>query len=911
MPRNELLRQQRLQRNWRQSDVADQLDVSLITVQRWERGIQQPSVYYRAKLCALFDLSTQELGFVDEVISPSLSESNAPEAMQPGGTLSESRALWTVPYARNPYFTGRDEVLDQLMQLLTPDVPGQPTVLRQAALTQLQALTGLGGIGKTQIAVEYAYRAHEQGHYTHTLWITAASEEAILTSFTSLADQLPAIVVKEETDQHQLVRAIIEWLEQCEESWLLIFDNADDLSLLSSYLPKRGSGSVLLTTRASAVGFLASSVAVETMGVLEGTNLLLRRAQRLVNATEEEINEAGNLVVALAQFPLALDQAGAYIEETGCGVQDYLQIYQQHRQALLARRGRQALGYPESVATTWSLSFERVAQDNAAAAELLHLCALLSPDRIPEELLTQGAAYWPAALQQGVADALLFNQMLEELLKYSLVKRWSEDRLLSIHRLVQVVQRDMMEPEAQRQWAERIVYAVNLAFPREPRENIAEWPLCLRYLEQAQACTLLIQHYSLLLPEGAELLDRVGVYLSERALYSPAESLFRAALYVWEQQAQPDHAHISSSLGNLGDIYREQGQYGAAESLYRRALSVYEQFVGQEDDQVAYLLQRLAILSLRQGKYGEAEPLYLRALHIWEQQLGPDHARVGYPLNGLANLYRELGQYEKAELLYQRALHIWEQQLGPEHPYVASVLTNLANLYCRREKYGQAEALHLRALNIREQQLGETHPHLAASIHGLAFAYHGQEQYAQAEALYQRALSIREQQLGPAHPDLFDPLNDLARLFLQQERYEQAEMYYQRAYSILEKQVGPEQDHPDMVFPLHGLAKIYAAQGRQREAQRFFQHALRILEQQGGTERLDTADMLYDFAGFQQAQGHLSKAASLYRRALIIRTKLLGENHALTCETREHLRAVLLALGRTEAAAALEARQSC
>jgi tetratricopeptide (TPR) repeat protein/transcriptional regulator with XRE-family HTH domain len=840
MPRNERLRQHRLERNWRQSDIADQLDVSLISVQRWERGIQQPSVYYRAKLCALFGLSAQELGFVDVALPPSLSENNTAEAKQPGGVLSVHRALWTVPYARNPYFTGRDEVLDHLMQLLMPDVPEQPTALRQAALTQLQALTGLGGIGKTQIAVEYAYRAREQEHYTHIFWITAASEEAILNSFTSLVDQLPTIVVREETDQRQLARAIIEWLEQCEEPWLLILDNADDLSLLSSYLPKRGNGSVLLTTRASAVGSLAQPIEVETMGVLEGTQLLLRRAQRRVSATEEEINEASNLVVALAQFPLALDQAGAYIEETGCSVRDYLLLYQQHRQALLARRGRQALGYSESVATTWSLSFEQVAQANAAAAELLRLCALLSPDRIPEELLTLGSAYWPAELQLAVADPLRFNQMLEELLKYSLVKRLSEDRLLSIHRLLQVVQIEMMEPEEQRQWAERVVCAVNLVFPHEPKENIAAWPLCLRYLEQAQACALLIQHYHLQLPEGAELLDRVGVYLAERALYSLAESLFRAALYVWEQQAQPDHAHISSALGNLGDIYREQGQYAEAEAFYWRALSVYEQWVGQEDDQVAYLLQRLAIIFLRQGKYGEAEPLYLQALRIWEQQLGPDHAHVGYPLNGLANLYREQGKYGQAEVLYQRTLRIWEQQLGSEHPYVASVLTNLANLYSRQEWYGQAEVLHLRALRIREQQLGPEHPQLAASIHGLAYVYHGQGQYTQAEALYQRALRIREQQLGPEHPDLFDPLNDLARLFLQQERYEQAEMCYQRAYSILEKQVGPEHDHPDMVSALQGLAKIYAARGKQREAKRFFLRALRIREQQVGTECLDT-----------------------------------------------------------------------
>src|SRR5262249_55067198 len=140
---------------------------------------------------------------------------------------------------------------------------------------------------------------HELGCYTHTLWITAASEEAILTSFAALTEHLPAFAGKAGTDQHQLVKAMIGWLEQCEQPWLLIFDNADDLAVLQHYLPRRGNGSVLLTTRASAVGSLASPLQVETMGIQEGTQLLLRRGQHLAQAIDEEIDKAADLVVAL------------------------------------------------------------------------------------------------------------------------------------------------------------------------------------------------------------------------------------------------------------------------------------------------------------------------------------------------------------------------------------------------------------------------------------------------------------------------------------------------------------------------------------------------------------------------------------------------------------------------------------
>lgn len=252
-----------MQRNWRQQEVADHLGVALVTVQRWERGYQEPSAYYRVKLCALFGTSVQELGLLEALQPPASEKSEARDTVQPGTSSSEEIALWTVPYARNPHFTGRHDLLDQLMQQFSPQEAGQPTSLRQAALTQAQAIKGMGGVGKTQIAIEYAYRSYEQEGYTHTLCINAASEEAILASFVTLTDFLSTDVSNGETDQCKLVAAIIRWLEQCAQPWLLIFDNADNLSLIPSYLPSRGNGSILLTTRANAVGALASSVEVD------------------------------------------------------------------------------------------------------------------------------------------------------------------------------------------------------------------------------------------------------------------------------------------------------------------------------------------------------------------------------------------------------------------------------------------------------------------------------------------------------------------------------------------------------------------------------------------------------------------------------------------------------------------------
>ncbi len=595
-------------------------------------------------------------------------------------------------------------------------------------------------IGKTQIAVEYTYRSRDLGRYMHTFWVDAASEETIIASFVSIANLLLSFAVKYETDQRKLVEAVKHWLEQCKQPWLLIFDNADDVALVRDYLPQQGNGSILLTTRANAVGALATSIEVETMGFIEGTQLLLRRAQRFEHASDEEINQAGNIVVALDHFPLALDQAGAYIEETHCSFVGYLDIYQNHRQALLAQRGTLSTDYPNSVATTWSLSFQKVQQASPAAAELLCLCAFLAPDRIPEELITDGATHWSSLLQQAAADPFAFNQMMAELLKYSLLKRLIGARTFSIHRLVQTVQRDTMEPEVQRQWAERVIRAVDTVFPDNP-QDIATWPQCLRYLDQVQVCNTLIEQYTLPLIEAANLLNRTGIYLKDHALYAIAEPLHQRALAIWEQKFGPTHHYTATGLNNLALLYQTQGRHGEAEPLHQRALAIREQALGATHPDTANSPNNLAVLYEIQGKYREAESLLKRAVAIRE---------TANSLINLAGLYYTQGKYTEAERLLKRGLEIDEEAFGPEHFEVATDLNNLAELYRTQGKYTEAEPLYQPALAIYEQELGATHPDTARILNNLALLYDDQERYREAEPLYQRALMICERTLGLA-----------------------------------------------------------------------------------------------------------------------------------------------------------------
>ena len=439
--------------------------------------------------------------------------------------------IWNIPYPRNAYFTGREELLTRLAAALQA---GQTT-----ALSQPQAISGLGGIGKTQTALEYAYRYHQ--NYQAVLWARADTYDALISGFVAFAEllQLPQ---KEEKDQLKVVQAVKDWFKT-HDRWLLILDNADDLALVKDFLPSAGGGHTLLTTRAQSMGRLAGRIEVDTLAQAVGALFLLRRAGLLAPDAELQQAGVGDRATALAitqelgGLPLALDQAGAYIEKMQCSLPDYLQLYREHRADLLKERGGLVPDHPEPVATTWSLSFSKIEQTNPAAADLLRLCAFLHPDAIPEEIITEGAEHLGPQLQAAATNPLAWNLAINAPLSYSLLRRSPADHLLTIHRLTQAVLKDGMDAPTYRLWAERTVQAVNTVLPAD-----VDYGATSRYercLSHAKECALLIEQLHLTSWAAARLLHQTGVYLYEHARYAEAEPLYQRALHIWEAGALP------------------------------------------------------------------------------------------------------------------------------------------------------------------------------------------------------------------------------------------------------------------------------------------------------------------------------------------------------------------------------------
>jgi hypothetical protein len=279
--------------------------------------------------------------------------------------------------------------------------------------------------------------------------------------------------------------------------------------------------------------------------------LLLHRARiippdaSLADASNENQTDAKAIVTFLDGLPLAIDQAGAYIEETGCSLSGYRVRYQQERTTLLKERGRFFSVHPESVTTTFSLSFQHVQKSDPAAADLLRFFAFLSPEAIPFDLLLEGAPDLGKPLRRIAPNPQRVDRVLSTLYSYSLVRRDTATNTLSVHRLVQAVLKDEMSAGTQHQWAERTVRAVNRTFPHVEVET---WQHCRQLIPQAVVCLTLIEQWNMSFPEATRLLTQAGTYLYEHAQYTEAEPLYRRALAIHEKMLGPDHPNTASSL---------------------------------------------------------------------------------------------------------------------------------------------------------------------------------------------------------------------------------------------------------------------------------------------------------------------------------------------------------------------------
>lgn len=369
-----------------------------------------------------------------------------------------------IPYLENKFFTGRHKKIEELYNALKSN--------KSAAISQPLAISGLGGIGKTQTAVKYAYQYWDE--YKYILWANADSYDTLILDFIAIANMLN-LPNKDAKEQNLVITSVNLWLETVGE-WLLIFDNADEPELIEDFFPLKPKGHILVTSRAQTFLNLniMTPVELDKLEPGESVQFLLKRTGRK-DVERAEYDAIEQLAKEFDYLPLAMEQAGAYIFQRKSSFQDYLSSYHTRGLKLLEQfppvtgRDTKIDINKKTVATTWSLNFEQVEKASPAAADLLYASAFLSHDNIPFEIISNGAMELGPALSSSLkdikTDPLIIEDILDPLTNFSLIHRNPGKSMYNIHRMVQVVLRDRIAETDQRMWSERVLKAVNCAFP--------------------------------------------------------------------------------------------------------------------------------------------------------------------------------------------------------------------------------------------------------------------------------------------------------------------------------------------------------------------------------------------------------------------------------------------------------------
>jgi len=683
--------------------ISEIVDVSLRTYKSWEMGERIPSPEYMKAIVAVFGLSQED------------------EDTLYRGVAQVPPRIHNLPFAPNPLFTGRQKQLEQLGNLLKEGST---------------CISGLGGIGKTQIALEYAHRCYQQGVYRAVFWVDAAGKATIEASYLSLAHLLD-LSQKNEADTRQVIQAVRQWLET-HTAWLLIMDNADDLGLARSFLPVVHQGHIILTTQSQIVGKFAKQIAVQEMEPGESLRFLLRRAKvlqddgSLDDVTADARKAASQLVTLLGAHPLALDQAGAYIEETGVSFDEYTKLFRERRNYLMHRQGTlegEHSDHPGSVATTIVMSAKKANERHNMAAAILIFCALLQPDAIPEELFQ-----FHLAFQQ---DTIALHEGIATLLRYSLVKRNLSEKTYSIHRLVQAVVVDMFQPESQKRWKYWIMWAIGTALPRNVL-NFKNWRIYERLLPHALLC---ITWEDVDIRGIHDLLWRVALYLGTRGRLTEAEPLLARTLAVTERHYGPDHSETAGALKNLADFYiQHYDREEEGRRMLERGLAILEKNPGNDPLAVSRILSSLSQLHEKHGEYEKAERLKLRVLTEMEQHWGADHPDVAKYLGTLAEFYIEQGKDEQAMPLLRRARETFDRLIAAgkadaEDPYIHLSLAGTVMLLHHQGRHKEAEEYNLQVMRAKERLLGPAHPDVIADKKVSISFLPKLGMYAEAEAL--------------------------------------------------------------------------------------------------------------------------------------------------------------------------------
>ncbi|RAO74323.1 uncharacterized protein BHQ10_010335 [Talaromyces amestolkiae] len=762
------------------------------------------------------------------------------------------------------------------------------------------ALVGLGGVGKSQLAIEYAYLTHERSPETWIFWVHASNAARFEQSYREIADTVK--LFGRQNPKANIFKLVYDWLRDSKnEKWILILDNFDDAHflldrdrgmqdqvthenssagwLLREYLPQSPNGSILITSRSREAALKLVDqrdiIAVEPMDEAHALALLKKKLGDVGNT--QDIIE---LAAALEFIPLAMVQAVAYISDPdrGCSIRQYLDNFQKSD-----RKKIRLLDYEEdqsrrdweaenSVLKTWQLSFDSIRQSRRSAADLLYLMSFFDGQGIPEAVLRDHHRQGNTELIKGddADDSEAQSSMTDEfnddiliLRRYALISINVDRTTFNMHSLVQLATRRWLEVNGElEKWKQQYIQNLSAVFPTGEYEN---WAQCRVLFPHAKSAAKQRPEGRDSLVEWASVLYKAAWYDLRKGNGAEGEKMSNQAMKARKMVLGLEHEETLNSIEMIALIYLLQGRWKEAEELFVQVTETRKRVLGAEHPGTLASLANLASTYRSQGRWEEAEEL---SVQVTERR-----KRV------LASTYTSQGRWEEAEELSVQVTETRKRVLGAEHPDTLASLANLASTYMGQGRWEEAEELNIHVIETRKRVLGTEHPDTLASLANLASTHMGQGRWKEAEELNVRVMETRERVLGTEHPDTLASLANLASTHMGQGRWKEAEELNVRVMGTRERVLGTE--HPDTLASLANLASTYMGQGRWKEAEELNVHVMETRKRVLGTEHPDTLTSMNNLISIYTNQGRWREANELQAEVTEVSKQVLDSDSSV------------------------------
>ncbi len=762
---------------------------------------------------------------------------------------------------------------------------GETVILADGDRRLTHTLGGLGGTGKTQLAVAVARSLSEARAIDLLVWVPACSRASILASYAQALRQISTPDSRQ--DSETAARQFLDWLASTSRPWLVVLDQLADPEDLAGLCPRGPAGRTLVTTRRLDASLTQAGQRIEYVDVFTRREALTYLKNRL---DREQRVGALDLADDVGCLPLALDHAAAAIASGQFGCREYRVRLAERMERLT---GPAAGGYPAIVVASWWLSLEAadLLPPSGLARPALMLTALLGPNGIPGAVVTSQAA---CGFMSGHAsthradDEGLARHALHNLARLGLVTidADADARTIHVHSLVQAAVRDTLSAEEPERAAKAAGSALLEAWPADEEAQ----PHVAQALRDCTSSLLQSTGQLLWTPEAHPVLMRAGESMDRARLAGPAISYWRAMTETGSKILGPRHSHTLRTRDRWASTCLTAGLYDDAIEIFKRTLADRERIYGPGHQESLASRADLAGAYHAAGRLADAIPLFERTISEQAWLLGPEHTGTWAWRASLASAYQAAGRHKDAIPLYQRTLTDAELVREPGHPDILAARRGLAAAYQAADQPRDAIKAHERIVIEAERSYGPDHQETLTSKASLAEAYLLAGRLKDAIRHGKRNLADRERAVGPSHPDTLATRARLADAYLLTGHLKEALVLHERTLADRERVVGL--NHPDTVMSRASLASAYHSAGRLAEAIPLYRRAIADSELLHGVGHTDTITLRGNLAHAYHTAGRPADAIALLERTLGDSERYLGPDHALTQTMRENYDAI-------------------